>query len=169
MLVTREEAMQIVKNCRLVATKVNHGYNGRELVDLQPYAGRYGSGYTITQEQKAEHWVYPHNVVSKAVYNGDYSISDACMTANNLHHVRYCGVQIVPSWKLELNTLTGESVLRRTEETVKSMRLSGHTLTVMWHGSVSNRTLRLKIRRKLKELLLSGNAVFFENVAQKTE
>lgn len=169
MLVTKDEAMQIIKGCKLKSTKATNGYGGSDLVDLQPYAGRYGSGYTLTQERKTQYWCYPANVISKDVYNGKYSISDACMTANNLHHVRYCGVQIVPSWQLELDTITGESVLKRTEETVKSMRLSGHILTVMWHGSVENRILRLKIRRKMKSLLRNGNAIFFENVAQKTE
>lgn len=169
MLVTKEEVMQIVKDCKLVATKKSHIYNGKKLVDLQPYAGRYGSGYTVTQGQVTEYWVYPHNVVSKAVYNGEYSVSDACMTANNIHYVKFNGVQIVPSWQLELNTITGESTLKRTEESLKPIRLAGHTLIVMWHGNIENRILRLKIRRKLKELLRSGNAVFFENVAQKTE
>ena len=169
MLVTKDEAMQIVKDCRLVATKKSHIYNGKKLVDLQPYAGRYGSGYTVTQGQVTEYWVYPHNVISREVYNGAYTVSDACMTANNLHSVKYNGVRIVPSWQLELDTLTGESTLKRTEESIKPIRLAGHTLTVMWRGSVENRILRLKIRRKLKELLRSENAVFFEDNAQKTE
>lgn len=165
MLVDRKEAMDIVRGCEFASSAKSNGYSGK-LCDIKPYAGKHGSGYAITQEKVTEYWVYPNNLVSEEVYNGQYSVSDACMTANNIHYVKYNGVQIVPSWQLELDTLTGESVLKRTEDSLKPIRLAGHKLTVMWRGSMQNRILRLKIRRKLKELLNNGNAVFFRADAQ---
>lgn len=169
MIVTRAEALDIIGGCKLASTKKFNGYNGK-MCDIKPYAGRYGSGYTIEQNKTIEYWVFPHNTVSKAVYNGDYSVADQCMTANNISHVRYGenNVLIVPSWQLELDTLSGKALIKRTEESLKPIRLSGHTLIVMWRGSMQNRILRNKIRRKLKELLRSGNAVFFKENAQKT-
>lgn len=158
MIVTMDEAKQIVRDCKLVANKVVVGYNGSKLCDLQQYAGKYGSGYTVTQCKMRQYWCYPVNQISSDVYDGGYSVEDACMTANNIHHIRYNGVSIVPSWRLELDTLTGESSIRTTDESLKAITLAGHKLVVMWRGSIQCDILRRKIRRKMKALLRSGNA-----------
>lgn len=158
MIVTMDEAMEIVRDCKLVATKVVVGYNGAKLCDLQQYAGRHGSGYTVTQRKVRQYWCYPVNQIGEDVYNGDYSINDACMTANNIHRIKYNGVLIVPTWRLEIDTLTGDNAIMTTDESLKPITLAGHKLTVMWRGSIQCETLRRKIRRKMKALLRSGNA-----------
>ena len=168
MIVSKAEALDIVSGCRKVSTRKTNGYSGKELCEIVPYAGRFGAGYAITQDKTTEYWSYPANVVSKSVYNGNYSVKSECMTANNVPHVRYNDVLIVPSWQLELDTLTGKATIKQTEESLKSIRLAGHTLTVMWRGSMQEIILRRKIRRKLKALLRSGNAIFYNKNAKET-
>lgn len=168
MLLTRDEAMRVVRDCTLAATAVSNSYAGRELCDVREYSGHHGHGYTVTTARKTEYYVYDDTYVSAEVYAGQYSVADACMTANNAHTVRYNGVPVTPTWRLELDTVTGETSYRRTED-YAPITLAGRTLTVCWRGGITQRELRARIRRKLREYVNSGKAILVKNFAVNTQ
>ena len=153
MLVTKQEAEIIVRDCELVKTSRSNGYSGTKYADIRAQ----GNGYTVTHAGIAKHYRYGKNVVSRRIYAGDYSIKDAVMTSQNCRQVKYNGTNITPTWKLELDTITGEYTFRRTD-TYQPITLAGRTLTICWFGAKTNKFLRAKIRRKLREALQSGDA-----------
>lgn len=161
MIVTIDEAKKITNGLHLAASATCNDYSGKS-ADIKPYFGRYGSGYTVTSGKVKKYYVHSKNVVSERVYRGGYSVADACMTANNVHVVKYNGVSVTPCWQLELDTVTGDYVFKRTE-TLLPVTLAGRTLIVTWQGSMQNKVLRAKIRRKMREMINSGKAVFFNN------
>lgn len=162
MLVTHEQAKEIVKDCKLVAEKATHGYGGTKFADVRTFSNnKYGSGYSVTVGRKTSFYVFNNTVIDRKVYEGEYSVADACMTANNVIYVRYGDIRVTPIWQLELDTITGSYEFKRTEE-FKPSTLAGRTLTLCWLGPVTNKALRAKIRRRMRLAVNSGKATIKE-------
>lgn len=161
MLMTISEARQIVQDCHMRAKKRSNGYAGN-LADLQVYQGKYGAGYTITSKKITEYWVFPTTYASRSVYDGGYSVKDACITANNISTVKYGNVNITPCWRFELDTVTGKTDFRRTENLHPAV-FAGQRLTVTWRGAMDARALKRKIRRKMREAIKANKAFLITN------
>lgn len=156
MLVTRENAEKIVQGCQLAATVRSNGYSGK-LCDVRAYSGTHGAGYTVTSGGNTEYYVYPGAQVRESVYKGGYSVKDAVKVARDVTAVDYHGVQVTPTWELQLDTLTGDSAFHKTSD-YKPITFAGRTLTVCWVGAIDEKNLRYKIRRKLREMVNAGKA-----------
>lgn len=153
MLVTREEANEIVQDYKLVKVSKTGKCCRKDYVDIREN----GNGYIVTEDGIARYYEEQYSMISDRVYNGDYSIRDALITANNVVKVDYHGVKITPTWCVELNTVNGKVDYRRVEE-YRPITISGNVLTLCWVGCSTNRFLRNKIRRKMKEQIHSGKA-----------
>lgn len=164
MLVNLDDAKKIVADCKLVASKSSNGYSGK-LANLEQYRGRFGNGYTITSGKIKYYYIYDKNVISKSVYDGEYNVMDAVITSRTIKTVAYNPLRsyhgemiwIKPTWQLDLDTVTGETVFKRTDD-YKPIVLAGRTLTICWHGEITNTELRSKIRRKMHEMLKNNKA-----------
>ena len=157
MLMNSKQVKEITKECVLVATKKGNVYNGSKLSNVEKYIGQYGIGFTVEKAKTIKYYVYKNNVISEEVYNGGYDIMDAVLASRTIKTVNYCGVWVTPIWQLELDTLTGDYVLKRVEK-YHPITLSGNKLIVSWHGEITRRMLKLKIRRKMKEMIDTGKA-----------
>ena len=157
MLMRKEEALRIVEDCELKGVSTANGYAGKEFVDVLPYCGPHGAGYTISGARKTEYWIYKKTRVSNEVYNGQYSVHDVVEITNQVKKIDYKGVPITPLWELQLDTLVDEHVFHRTED-YKPVTLCGRTLIMCWVGAIDEKTLRAKIRRKMREMVNSGRA-----------
>lgn len=156
MLVSKEKAKKIVADCELVKTTTTP-YSRKVLVDITQYIGKYGGGFIVKHNKKADIYVYKNNIVNTEIYNGKYSVKDAVMASNTLKTILYNGVRVTPTWELKLDTVDGTIHYKVTEE-YRPIYHAGRTLTVCWYGSIKEDFLRRKIRRKLKEVIMSGQA-----------
>lgn len=159
---TKEEAKQATAGCVLVHTATTNTNARKHLADLHEYTGKYGSGYTISTDHKTEVYVYPTNQIDAEIYAGKYSIHDECRFANLTKKVQYKPKQgdpvwVTPTWQITLDTVNGKTEIRRVSE-YKPIAQGGRTLTVCFFGTADERKLRLKIRRKMKEMLTTGKA-----------
>ena len=156
MLVTREDALRIVADCNLVKTSTI-SYSRKALADIQQYRGKYGGGFIIKQNNIAEVYTYKNNTINKDIYNGKYSVKDAITASRTLKYINYNGIKVTPTWELNLDTMDGTTLYKVTEN-YKPIYHAGRTLTVCWYGTIDEKQLRRKIRRKLKEVIKSGQA-----------
>jgi len=154
MLVRKEEAQEIVKDCKLVKVSKSCKCMRKELVDITEE----NDGYVVVGNGVAQYYEFQESEISNEVYNGAYSIRDALITANNVHYVDYHGVRIIPTWCIELDTISGNVTYKRVEE-YKPISIGRNILRVCWVGSSTNSFLRNKIRRKMKEAVRSGKAI----------
>ncbi len=162
MLMSRINAERVVQGCQLVARVKSNGYGGTDC-DVHTYTGKHGTGYTVTSKKITEYYVYPYTAVSQKVYNGGYDVSKAVETSSQLRAIAYHGVSVKPTWKLVMDTVDGETKFVLTED-YTPITFSGHRLTVCWTGAISEKTLRAKIRRKMREMINSGKAELYEDI-----
>lgn len=158
MYVDRYSALKIVDGCELVKTSSSNGHVSKKYVDLRTYIGTYGHGYTIEDNKTKYYYVFPKTEISKRIYDGEYSVKDVAMTSQNCRSVRYNGVPIVPTWFLKLDTITGKYEFYRTED-YKPMVIAGRKLIYYFVGPITEKDLRLKIKRKMRDAIRSGKAV----------
>ena len=145
MLVTREDALRIVADCKLV--KVSNIPHGRKaLADIQQYRGKYGGGFIIKQNNKAEVYTYKNNTINKDIYNGKYSVKDAITASRTLKYINYNGIKITPTWELNLDTIDGTTLYKITES-YKPIYHAGRTLTVCWYGTIDEKSIPKEISK----------------------
>lgn len=169
MLVSLDDAKKIVADCKLVATKKSNGYSG-SLANIEKYRGNHGYGYTITTGKTKSYYIYDKNVISKSVYDGEYTVMDAVITSRTIKTVAYNPLRslhsemiwIKPTWQLDLDTITGKTVFKRTDD-YKPITLAGRILTICWYGEITNTELRSKIRRKMHAMLKNNKAQLVES------
>ena len=162
MLMSRLYAERVVQGYQMVARVRSNGYSGRDC-DVHTYTGKHGTGYTVTSKGITEYYVYPYTAVSKKVYDGGYDVTKAVETSSQLRAITYHGVSVKPTFKLTLDTVDGETKFVLTED-YTPITFSGHRLTVCWTGAISEKTLRAKIRRKMREMVNSGKAELYEDI-----
>lgn len=154
MLVKKDEAEEIVQDFELIKVSKTGKCCRKDYVDIKEN----GNGYVVTENGIAKYYECKFSLISDKVFCGDYTIRDALMTSNNVLKVKYHGVKITPTWCIELNTVNGKVVNFGRIDEYKPIRISGNILSLCWIGSSTNKFLRAKIRRKMKEAIKNGNA-----------
>lgn len=162
MLMSKASAERVVQGYQMVARVRSNSYSGKDC-DVHTYTGKHGTGYTVTSKKVTEYYVYPYTAVSQKVYNGGYDVSKAVETSSQLRAITYHGVSVKPTWMLVMDTVDGETKFVLTED-YTPITISGHRLTVCWTGAISEKTLRAKIRRKMREMINSGKAELYEDL-----
>lgn len=157
MLVTLEELNDITKDLNLVCTKKATGYNGN-LYDLREYYGPHGIGYMVRHNGNISYYVLKDTKISNDVYNGNYDVMSAVLNAGIVKVFNFNGHGIVPTWELTLNTITGKSVYKHILNYHNSA-VGGTLVSICWRGQIDEKTLRLRIRRVMKNAIVNGKAV----------
>ena len=157
MLVKKEEAKKIVADCKLIKISKTNACFRKDLVDVKPM----NNGFIVIENGTAKHFVNGKNVVSRSVLQGDFSLKDVAMTCLNCREYRFFDISVTPIWKLELDTITGKSNYKLVED-YKAITMSGRILTLCWFGGKTEKELKAKIRRKLKEMQKKGLVEVYE-------
>lgn len=157
MLVTLDELKDITKDLQLVCKRCCNGYNGK-LYNLKEYYGPHGIGFTVEHDGTVMYYVLKNTKISKDVYNGKYDVMSAVLNAGIVKIFNYNGHGVVPTWELTLNTITGKSTYKHILDYHNSA-VGGNLVSICWRGQIDEKTLRLRIRRIMKNAIINGKAV----------
>ena len=159
MLMKDNEMKALVSDFELVATKITNKNHRKKnnICDVEVYYGPHGIGYAVTKAGKTDYYVFKDTRIDKKVYNGAYVVYNAVVNSGLVQSVKYREVNITPTWEITLNTETGDIMFRRVE-TYHLGAICGNCASICWLGKISERTLRLKIRRLMKRAVDSGKA-----------
>lgn len=156
MLVKENEFKNIVNGKECVAVRCSNGYNGK-YYNIKEYYGPHGIGYLVENNGKVLYYVNTDTKISKNVYNGLYDVFPAVMNAGILKKAKYKNVDITPTWELNLDTISGDIDFKRVYE-YHVAAIGGTTLSICWVGQITERDLRLKIKRVLKNAVVKNKA-----------
>lgn len=156
MLMNESEMKKIIKGLKRVKIASTSTYGGKNFYDVRKYSGRLGVGYTVSHLGTTETYIAFENVISRKVMSGDYDVSEAVAVAEAVKVIDFCGVLIAPTWELEMDTISGEVKFHRCEK-LGASTISGRTLRIYWVGSISEKTLRRKIKRRIYIEYRCGN------------
>lgn len=152
MLIKKAEAEKIIADCRLIKTSKTNACFRKEFVDVRPV----NNGFVVVENGIAKHYVNEKNVVSSHILHGEFSVRDAAMTSLNCREYRFFDVPVTPIWQLQLDTITGEYIFKRVDD-YKAISMSGKTLTLCFFGGKTEKEIKAKIHRKLKEMIRKGD------------